>query len=316
MIRLKKMLQILCVVALFLILFIGFFDVDLCMAKNSNTYFVGGIGEGNFTNIQDAIDFSTDDDTVFVYNGTFFENLVINKSINLIGFDKNTTIIDGNNNLYSILINNNWINISGFTIRFSRVGVYLSGSNTDYITVNDNIIIDTEEGFNLYNSSNNNIINNTINVHGAKGITLWNSSYNIIKNNNMWKNGWAISLSSWSNNNTVFGNNINRSSIGINLDYSLSNNIRNNNISNCERGVKLYYSRLNNITNNYIRDCYMYGIFLSNSNDNAVEPNTFLDNKQDIKIESIPPVIKAPGFHFLLVIISLIALFYIKSKEK
>ena len=37
---------------------------------NGKTLYVGGSGEGNYTKIQDAINDSSDGDTVFVYNGT------------------------------------------------------------------------------------------------------------------------------------------------------------------------------------------------------------------------------------------------------
>ena len=38
--------------------------------SDGNTLYVGGSGEGNHTNIQDAIDDANDGDTVFVYEKT------------------------------------------------------------------------------------------------------------------------------------------------------------------------------------------------------------------------------------------------------
>lgn len=49
-----------------------------------NTHYVGGTGENNFSSIQEAINNSTDGDFIFVYNGTYFENLIIDKSIRLV----------------------------------------------------------------------------------------------------------------------------------------------------------------------------------------------------------------------------------------
>jgi len=37
--------------------------------------YVGGNGPNNYTKIQDAIDDARDGDTVFVFNGTYFETL-------------------------------------------------------------------------------------------------------------------------------------------------------------------------------------------------------------------------------------------------
>ena len=77
-------------------------------------------GEADFLIIQDAIDFANDGDTIFVYNGSYYENLTINKSIKLIGGDKNTTIIDGKNKsemITIVTIISSGTLVQGFTIR-------------------------------------------------------------------------------------------------------------------------------------------------------------------------------------------------------
>ncbi|RLF45340.1 MAG: hypothetical protein DRN29_06910, partial [Thermoplasmata archaeon] len=65
---------------------------------NGNILYVGGSGTGNYSRIQDAIDDANDGDTIFVYSNSspYYEHIIINKSINLVGENKNTTIIDGN----------------------------------------------------------------------------------------------------------------------------------------------------------------------------------------------------------------------------
>ena len=57
-------------------------------------WYVGGSGPGNFTQIQDAIDNASNGDTIFVYDDSspYFEHLSIQKQINLIGENKETTI--------------------------------------------------------------------------------------------------------------------------------------------------------------------------------------------------------------------------------
>ena len=47
-------------------------------ALSGNTLYVSGSGPGNYTRIQDAIDNTSDRDTVYVYHGTYVENLIIN----------------------------------------------------------------------------------------------------------------------------------------------------------------------------------------------------------------------------------------------
>jgi len=77
----------------------------------------GGEGPNNYSKIQDAVDNASDGDTIFVYSGIYRENIVINKSVFLIGEDKNTTIIVGKEGLKTIInITANKVKIKGFTI--------------------------------------------------------------------------------------------------------------------------------------------------------------------------------------------------------
>ena len=62
--------------------------------KNGHTWYVDDDGGVDFTEIQDAINVAEDGDTVYVYSGIYKENLLLDKSIILIGEHKNTTIIE------------------------------------------------------------------------------------------------------------------------------------------------------------------------------------------------------------------------------
>ncbi len=115
-----------------------------------NTLYVGGSGSGNYTKIQEAIDNASDGDTVFVYDDSspYYENVVVDKSINLIGENKNTTIIDGNGIGNVVHVTYDWINISGFTIQNSGngaddVGIKIS---SNYNTISGNKILKNNVG--------------------------------------------------------------------------------------------------------------------------------------------------------------------------
>ena len=89
--------------------------------SRGNWLYVGGSGPGNYTRIQDAIDASHSGDIIFVYaaSSPYYECLIVNKSINikLIGEDRNTTIIDGQQGSYDIItILKSGTYISGFSI--------------------------------------------------------------------------------------------------------------------------------------------------------------------------------------------------------
>jgi len=82
--------------------------------QSGDILYVGGSGEGNYTKIQDAIDNATDGDTVFAYNGIYYENVVVNKIIMLIGEDKDYTIIDCEGIGYGITVQGDMIYIGDF----------------------------------------------------------------------------------------------------------------------------------------------------------------------------------------------------------
>jgi parallel beta-helix repeat protein len=132
--------------------------------------------------IQDLIDNASDGDTIYIPSGTYYENIIINKSISLVGEDKNTTIIDGGGVGSVIHVSADWVNISGFTIQNSEFeyGVYHAGIevHSQYNTIADNIISSNDFGI-FGDSSSNTIIDNVIS-NNHFGIGLVNSSGNTI----------------------------------------------------------------------------------------------------------------------------------------
>jgi len=168
-------------------------------------HYVGGTGVGNYTKIQDAIDNASDGDTVFVfdYSSPYIENIVINKSIYLIGEDKFITVIDGNYSGNAVEVSADWVNISGFTIQNGNKGIYM---NSDYNTITDNNILKNNYGIELYNSNNNNITGNNIFSNNRIGIWISDSSTITIGINNISKNEYGIWIS-FSDNITINKNN-------------------------------------------------------------------------------------------------------------
>jgi nitrous oxidase accessory protein NosD len=73
----------------------------------------------DYPTIQAAINSANNGDTVFVRSGTYYENVVVNKTLNLIGENRNSTIVDGNNTGNVVTLVSNNVNVCGFTFRKS-----------------------------------------------------------------------------------------------------------------------------------------------------------------------------------------------------
>jgi len=137
--------------------------------NNSNTLYVGGDGPGNYTSIQAAIDDASDGDTVFVYDDSspYYENINIINSINLVGEDKNTTIIDGSEGSQSVRTNADGITITGFTIQ--KGGVYIHSNDNQIF---GNIITRSSKGIEISDYGSNNIVKGNRIVLNSYGLYI------------------------------------------------------------------------------------------------------------------------------------------------
>ena len=98
------------------------------------TWYVDDEGRADFKEIQKAIDSAENGDTIKVYEGNYYENVVVDKSINIIGNGEINTTIDGGNVSDVLTIKSDWVNISGFKIinsgnHFLDCGIKVESSN-------------------------------------------------------------------------------------------------------------------------------------------------------------------------------------------
>ena len=247
-------------------------------SNRGNTLYVGGSGSGNYSKIQDAINDASEGDTVFVYNGTYFENVIINKTINLIGEDKDTTFIDGTEKAYVVNVDANWVNISRFTIQNSQR--YMDGVDMvdyDYITVNNCIINNTGAGIGCL-FSDNNIFTNNIIFNNLHGIHLDWSRNNIIKNNVISSNyNYGIYIWFKSSSNTITDNFISKNHYGIWISLGCNyNNISRNSIFNNSFGIYISNSS-HNCNNNFLHhNNFIYNIYNARDECNNTWDNDYL----------------------------------------
>jgi hypothetical protein len=157
---------------------------------------------GGVENIQAAVDAASDGDTILLKKGTYYENVVINKSVTLIGFGPGNTIISGDTS--RDIIEGGVINITKPLLHSSGPnvtlnGMTITGGNAHYgggifndkgslvlswITMEDNAVSFSGGGiYNMYGTvamnGNTLITNNTAPVGGG----MINDGGTLIMNN-------------------------------------------------------------------------------------------------------------------------------------
>jgi parallel beta-helix repeat protein len=185
----------------------------------------------DYPTIQEAINAAFENDTISVKNGTYYENVVVNKIVSLVGENALGTVIDGGYSMDNVVaVTANSVNVSGFTIRNSGAmsqGIYLQN------TINDNIIgnnvVSNYLGIDLYTSHNSSVSGNNI-TGNEYGISLYSSNCNTVLGNNITTNNQYAFEISYSFNNTFSGNNIGTNNgEGVILGNSSDNRFFHNN---------------------------------------------------------------------------------------
>ncbi len=232
--------------------------------SSGDILYVGGSGPGNYTTIQSAIFAASAGDTVFVYDDSspYYENIIIDKSINLHGENKLTTILDGQGNGDTILCRANDTHIHGFTIEKGyKPGGYwwIAGIQLNichHCTIYDNIVNENYYGIRLYGAENCTVTSNTITMNEVTGIWVHNSCYNSDITNNIIENNDAAGITIEDTQYCTIEDNLIRNNPfdGIQLDHVAYTMISNNDLfENGYNAIMLRSSYENTIKNNELR---------------------------------------------------------------
>lgn len=237
------------------------------------TWIVDDDGPADFHTIQEAINAASDGDTVFVRNGTYYEHVIVNKTLSLVGESVESTIIDGSNNgcVIDVLASN--VSLSQFTLQnagSSWPGVYVESSGVSVwnnsmidnrggvwvrsgalnVTVSDNMIFNKQpsyaDGIRLF-STGTLVVGNTV-INESTGIGLDWASNNTIQKNIVINNYIGIGSSTITNNDTIIENTITDNSYGFLIAMYDSIFYHNNVINSTVQAA--FYSAYTNSWNN------------------------------------------------------------------
>ena len=199
-------------------------NIDRYPLMNLPTGPVHNVNSGlDFWSIQEAIDApeTSSGNRIEVDAGIYYENVVLNKSLILVGEDSKTTVIDGNYSGPVVTISTDNVRIKEITIRnggldLSGIGLLINHSSDNDISDNlitdnncgiwlnyssDNIVSSNKITLNKYgiwtlNSSNwifhNDFINNTVQVYNNHSQTTWDNGYP--SGGNYWSDYTGIDL--------------------------------------------------------------------------------------------------------------------------
>ncbi|MGC9308264.1 MAG: NosD domain-containing protein [Thermoplasmatota archaeon] len=285
-------------------------------AGNGTMLYVGGSGPGNYSSIQAAVDAASSGNTIFVHSGIYYENVVIGKTLNLVGEDRDTTIIDGGGSGDVVNVTADGVTITGFTVQNSGPGWPYAGiilAGVQHCRIENNTASSNYAGIHLNVSRNCTIIGNTANNNSWDGIRLTYSQSNTVTNNTVTNNTWygiyllsssgnTISGTSASNNNfgillflsnncTVTGTTAYNNNRGIYLFITGGNTIADTTVINNDYGIYIYSTRSwhqssgNTVTGTSASN-NDYGILLNNTNNNAITDNTIHNNVYSIVLDN------------------------------
>ena len=256
-------------------------------AVGAKTITVSDSGAADYKSIQEAVNHTSEGDTILVYSGTYIENIEINKKLTIVSHSGNMddTIVlaaDSNDHIFHVTANN--VIISGFnltgansTIKNSETsGIYLDGVHDCIIT--DNKLSNNTVGVFLDESSNSTLSNN-IASDNSIGIFLIRSSNNTLNSNTVSNNTYCIVLDYYSNN-VLSNNNASNNNHGIMFYYYSDNNalIANTANSNNDHGIYLNESSNNMLEGNIANSNSGHGIYLKSSINNTLKNNTANSN--------------------------------------
>jgi outer membrane protein assembly factor BamB len=255
--------------------------------------------------IQEAINKANNGDTVFVRSGTYYENILVNKSISLVGENREATVIDGGciNTLY---VDADFVNITHFTLCGNDSCIYVSTRQhwaVYNLNVNDNYLLPSSSGLPSFNARQGvyierncagcHFIGNYISNH-AIGFYLYETFSDFVISDNFFDNCGvsAICLVRSGPRITVARNIVNNCGYSgsgvaaIVVDGSPYVNIENNTVECSVLGIYGFFLRPSTWDLRFIGNLvagYNFGMLIAEDGGfNVFYHNTFVNNTQNI----------------------------------
>jgi len=156
----------------------------------------------DYKTIQKAVDHANPGETILVSGGTYYEHVIIDKSLTLVGEETNIPIVDGNKTDRCMIVTADNININGFIIQNGFCGINVLHGN--FATIIGNKMLNNDAGIALCGSHSSTIIGNTL-LDNEIGIAIVDSYNNTFYHNNF-INSTYLQFGGETGRNNVEGN--------------------------------------------------------------------------------------------------------------
>jgi nitrous oxidase accessory protein len=254
-------------------------------------------GTGPTPSIKEAISLAQSGDTIEVQPGTYVGNLLIDKSLALIGVG--WPVIRGTGRGSVITVSGAGSTIRGFIVEHSGEmlvdedsGILLKSNGN---RLEQNQLRDVLFGIYLFASEHNQIISNTI--HGrllpdigerGSGIHIWNAGDNAIIDNTILDARDGMYLQN-AHDSTIRGNRVSDLRYGLHYMYSDDNVFEDNIFDHNVAGAAIMYSRNIQFRRNafiHNRGFSSFGILFQGTDDCLAEDNVIGDNEVGLFLEA------------------------------
>ncbi|MCF6222827.1 MAG: nitrous oxide reductase family maturation protein NosD [Flavobacteriaceae bacterium] len=248
--------------------------------------------------INEAIQFALDGDEIIVKSGIYKEhNLVINKSIKIIGIDN--PIVDGENKETIFKFSANNFSIEGFTIinvgqSYTKDFAAILVSKSNHFTIKNNKFENVFFGLLIEKSKfgiidNNNISSKAINqASSGNGIHIWHCSNMQVSNNDLHGLRDGIYFEFVKKSKIYNNNSYNNLRYGLHFMFSNENEYYNNVFSKNGAGVAVMFSKYIKMHHNKFSENWgsaSYGLLLKEIYDAEIENNIFEQNTIGISVD-------------------------------
>ena len=250
--------------------------------QNDSMLYVGGSGPGNYTRIQDAIDNASAGDIIFVFNGFYQENIVIDRPIQLLGEERNTTIIDGGYQRSVIVITVDNASVQGFTVQHAKNDIGSAGieihAAARVLVTNNSIQENGWFGVWVHTSRSVHIcIESNVILNNSYGIYLQKASQSYIARNTVRDNGEGIYILG-SSGSQIIHNTITNREIGVHVENCYDTILSENVVIDNAHGIYVFNSSEMTLERNTIGWNRWYGLWIKDTIYSSVHENSILHN--------------------------------------